>query len=56
MNYSACFGLMTLFPHLTQDATLICCLNWREIFADKKGMLGHGREHTKKLQDIKWNA
>ena len=35
-NLSAFFALMTLFPPLTHDATLICCVNWREIFATKR--------------------
>ena len=30
------FALLTLFLPLTQDATLTCCVNVREIFAFKR--------------------
>ena len=40
-NFSAFLALLTLFPvppplPLIQNATLICCVNVREIFADKR--------------------
>ena len=51
------FSVPTPPPPLTKDATLICCVNVREIFADKRacwvmgGGVGGGEEgeHTQKL-------
>ena len=36
------FCFVDPIPHLTQDATLICCVNWREIFADKRACWAKG--------------
>ena len=44
------FASLTLFPPLTQDATLICCVNVREIFADERACWvtgGGGGTHSK---------